>query len=240
MADTSSGEQHGRRKRSVVDAGADKRIKKALLVSLADEYEAKVVSNNGKPQHGTLTALLNLPTAKILGIKRHALLYELEKRKKQKQDEATATDVPLPTTTNVADDDENTDPQMPPIDSQTSTKKVGRPSIADKAAQAEAEAKIQKAITDAADAFAQMQTKARAVGKQAPHGGLLGCIEEAKAANGIPASLTISRHTVKARVARGNHTGRKFQSPLQPIDDLMFAVCIAAQISGNRFGQKEL
>jgi hypothetical protein len=182
---------------------------------------------------------LNLPTSKTLGIKPHVLLYELEKRKKIKQDEATAMDIPLPTTTNDADD-ENTGPQMPPIDSQTSTKKVSRPSIANKAAQAEAVAKIQKAITNAANAFAQMQTKARAVSKQDPHSGLLGCIEEAKAANCIPASLTISHHTVKARVARGNHTGRKFQSPLQPIDDLLFAVCIAAQISGNQFGKKEL
>jgi hypothetical protein len=218
MADTTSrGEQQGRRKRSVVDAGADKRVKKALLASLADEYEAKAESNNGKPYHGTMKGLLNLPTAKALSIKRHAIQYELDKRKKIKQDMAMAMDVPLPTTTN----DENAEPQMPPIDPQTpidsqtaSTKKVGCPSLVDKAAQAKVEAKMQNAITDAASAFAQMQTDARAVGKKAPYGGLLSCIEEAKAANGIPTSHTISRNTIKVRVLRGNHTGQKFQSPL--------------------------
>jgi hypothetical protein len=91
--------------------------------------------------------------------------------------------------------------------------------VAAKAAQAKAEANIQKAVTDAANAFAQMKTAARAVGKKTPYGGLLRCTEEAKAANGIPASITINPHTVQSRVVRGNHTGQRFQSPLQPIDD---------------------
>jgi hypothetical protein len=79
-----------------------------------------------------------------------------------------------PTTTNDAHEtNESADPHMP-IDSQTaSTKKVGRPSLADKAAQAKAEANIQKAVTDAINAFARMKTADRAVGKKPPDGGLL-------------------------------------------------------------------
>jgi hypothetical protein len=238
MANNSRGEQQGRQNCSVDDGIAEKRLKKLILASLADEYEAKAKSNDGKPQHGTMKVLLNLPTAKALGIKWHAIMYELEKQKKSKQD--IATDVPLLTTTNDAlETDENTDPRTP-LDSQTSTKKVGHPSHADKAAQAKAEEKIQKAVTDATNAFAQMKTDARAVGKKAPDGRLLCCVEEAKAANGIPASITISPETVRKRVARGNKTGQKFQSLFQPIDNLLYAVCIAAQISGNRFGNKEL
>jgi hypothetical protein len=107
-----------------------------------------------------------------------------------------------------------------PIDSQTaSTKKVGCPPLADKAAQAKAEANIQKAVTDEANAFAQKKTAARAVDKKAPYGGLLRCTEEAKAANGIPPSITINPHKDLSRADRGNHTGQRFQSPLQPIDD---------------------
>jgi hypothetical protein len=168
MADTSSGEHLGRLKRSLYDGVEEKRLKKVLLASLADEYEeAKVLSNDGKAKHGTMTALLKSPTAQTLGIKRHVLLYELEKRKKNKQDEATDVQ-PLPTTTtnDAAHHDEKneiTDPQMP--------KKVGRPSLADKAAQAEAWTKIQKAITDAANALVKMRTDARAVGQKAPYGG---------------------------------------------------------------------
>jgi hypothetical protein len=59
MANNSRGEQQGRRKRSVDDGIAEKRLKKLILASLANKYKAKAESNDGKPQHGTMKALLN-------------------------------------------------------------------------------------------------------------------------------------------------------------------------------------
>jgi hypothetical protein len=156
-------EQQGGRKRYKDDGSLDIRIKKAVLAkvlaSLAEHYEAITTRTaGGKVKHGTMTAILSTPTVQKLGIKRHVLQYEIDKRKKKKQEDeaSTATAVPLPTTrrtTNDADDDDDntTDPQMmlpptidpppTPIDyySQTTKKKVGRPSHdADKAVQAEA------------------------------------------------------------------------------------------------------
>jgi hypothetical protein len=58
--------------------------------------------------------------------------------------------------------------------------------------------------------------------------------------NKVPALAIISKKMIYSRISRGNHTGQKFQLPFQPIDDLLYSVCIAAQISDNRFGEKEL
>jgi hypothetical protein len=208
--------------RSKDDGSLDIQIKKAVLASLAEQYEAMITTaGDGKVRtYGTMTAILSTPTVQKLGIKRHVLQYEIDKRKKKKQDEATAaTDgIPLPTTTNDADDDNTTDPQMmPPIDpptpndySQTTVKKVGRPSHADKAVQAEAKANLQNTITAAADAFAHLKAQAQTGGKkQVPTGALDRCIEEAKLTNNVPASVNISKKTVYSRVSRGNHTGSK-------------------------------
>jgi hypothetical protein len=117
------------------------------------------------------------------------LQYVIDKRKKQKQGEATATDVHY---------------------SQTTKKKVGRPSHADKVVQAEAKANHENTIAAAADAFAQLKAQAHAGGKkQVPTGELDRCIEEAKLANNVPASANISKWTVYSRVSRGNHSGQK-------------------------------
>jgi hypothetical protein len=102
-------EQQGGRKRSKDGGSLDIRIKKVVLASLAEQYEA-ITKADGKVTYGTMTAILSTPTAQKLGIKRHVLQYEIDKRKKQKQDEATATDVPLPTTTANDADDERTPP----------------------------------------------------------------------------------------------------------------------------------